>query len=111
MAVANLYYAQPVLHNIAQSFSISSGTAGLVVTFSQIGYALGLASLVPLGDIVRRRKLVPAALTLTVVGLVVCAVAPNVTVLMIASLVVGTGTVAAQLLIPMAASMTAERCV
>ena len=108
MAVANLYYAQPVLHNIAQSFSISSGTAGLVVTFSQIGYALGLASLVPLGDIVRRRKLVPAALTLTVVGLVVCAVAPNVTVLMIASLVVGTGTVAAQLLIPMAASMTAE---
>ena len=108
VAVANLYYAQPVLHNIAHSFSVSSGTAGLIVTFSQIGYALGLASLVPLGDIIKRRRLVPAALTLTVVGLVVCAVAPNVTVLMIASLVVGTGTVAAQLLIPMAASMTAE---
>lgn len=108
VAVANLYYAQPVLHNIARSFSISSDSAGLVVTFSQIGYALGLASLVPLGDIVRRRRLVPAALLLTVVGLVVCAFAPNVTVLMIASLVVGTGTVAAQLLIPMAASMAAE---
>jgi predicted MFS family arabinose efflux permease len=111
VAVANLYYAQPVLHNIERSFTISSGSAGLVVTFSQIGYALGLASLVPLGDIVRRRKLVPTALSLTVVGLVICAFAPNVTVLMLASLLVGTGTVAAQLLIPMAASMTddAER--
>jgi predicted MFS family arabinose efflux permease len=108
VAVANLYYAQPVLQNIARSFSISSGSAGLVVTFSQIGYALGLASLVPLGDIVPRRRLVPAALTLTVVGLVVCAFAPNVTVLMFASLVVGTGTVAAQLLIPMAASLAPE---
>src|SRR5487761_1899376 len=57
LAVANLYYAQPVLHDVARSFGVGSATAGLVVTLSQIGYAVGLALLVPLGDMVTRRRL------------------------------------------------------
>lgn len=48
--VANLYYAQPLLHSIARSFDVDNATAGILVTTAQIGYAVGLAFLVPLGD-------------------------------------------------------------
>ncbi len=76
LAVANLYYAQPILDTIAKSFHTSSATAGLVVTLSQIGYAVGLALLVPLGDLVSRRRLVPLVLTVTTGGLIASALAP-----------------------------------
>jgi predicted MFS family arabinose efflux permease len=105
VSVANLYYAQPVLDDIAKSFGTSSGTAGLVVTFAQIGYALGLALLVPLGDLVTRRWLVPAVLLMTAGGLVASASAPDVGVLIAVGLIVGAGSVAAQILVPMAASL------
>ena len=108
VSVANLYYAQPVLDDIAKSFGTSSGTTGLVVTFAQIGYALGLALLVPLGDLVTRRWLVPLVLTVTAVGLVVSASAPDIGVLIAVGLVVGAGSVAAQVLVPMAASLADE---
>ena len=95
ISVANLYYAQPVLDNIAKSFGTSSGTAGLVVTFAQIGYAIGLAFLVPLGDLLARRGLVPAVLAVTAGGLVVSAAAPGIGVLIAVGLIVGAGSVAA----------------
>ncbi len=105
VSVANLYYAQPVLDDIAKSFGTSSGTAGLVVTSAQIGYAVGLALLVPLGDLLTRRWLVPLVLAVTAVGLVVSASAPDIGVLIAVGLVVGAGSVAAQILVPMAASL------
>jgi predicted MFS family arabinose efflux permease len=108
VSVANLYYAQPVLHDIARSFGTSSGTAGLVVTFAQIGYAAGLALLVPLGDLLARRWLVPTVLLVTAAGLVVSAAAPDIGVLIAVGLVVGAGSVAAQILVPMAASLADE---
>ena len=108
VSVANLYYAQPVLNDIARSFGTSSGTAGLVVTFAQIGYTLGLALLVPLGDLLTRRWLVPAVLLVTAGGLVVSASAPDIGVLIAVGLVVGAGSVAAQILVPMAASLADE---
>ena len=109
VSVANLYYAQPVLENIARTFGASSGTAGLIVTFAQVGYALGLAFLVPLGDLIARRWLVPVVLVVTAVGLTVSAFAPGIGVLIAVGLVVGGGSVAAQLLIPMAASLADDR--
>ena len=105
VSVANLYYAQPVLETLARSFGTSSGTAGLVVTSAQIGYALGLAFLVPLGDLLARRWLVPVVLLVTAGGLLVSASAPDIGVLIAVGLVVGAGSVAAQLLVPMAASL------
>ncbi len=105
LAAANLYYAQPVLDDIAKDFGTGSATAGLVVTFAQIGYAAGLAFLVPLGDLVARRRLVPIVLTVTALGLVASAVAPDIGVLIGVGLIVGCGSVAAQVLVPMAASL------
>ena len=68
-AVANIYYAQPLLSTIAHDFSVSDGTAGLMVTASQVGYAAGLVLLVPLGDLLERRRLITRIMLVTVLGL------------------------------------------
>ncbi|MBV8991942.1 MAG: hypothetical protein JO372_25575, partial [Solirubrobacterales bacterium] len=57
-AVANLYYVQPLLNRIAQAMHVSDGTAGVLVTCTQVGFLLGVALLVPLGDLLERRRLV-----------------------------------------------------
>jgi predicted MFS family arabinose efflux permease len=108
LSAANLYYAQPILPSIASTFGTSSRTAGLIVTFAQIGYAAGLVLLVPLGDLLARRRLVPALLALTTVGLLVSATAPDVGILVVVSLFIGAGSVAAQVLVPMAATLAGE---
>jgi predicted MFS family arabinose efflux permease len=105
MSAANLYYAQPLLHTIAGVFGTGPARAGLIVTVSQIGYALGLALLVPAGDIVERRVLVFRLLCMTVAALVVSALAPGIAVLIGVALVVGLGSVAAQILVPLSASL------
>ncbi len=106
--VANLYYAQPLLDTIARAFDVSSGTAGLIVTASQIGYAIGLVFVVPLGDLVHRRKLVCRLLLLTTVGLALTAVAPSFAVLAIGICAVGTTSVVAQVLVPLASELAPE---
>jgi len=53
VTVANLYYAQPLLHSISTSLHVSEGSASLLVTAGQLGYAGGLLFIVPAGDIVR----------------------------------------------------------
>jgi predicted MFS family arabinose efflux permease len=108
VSVANLYYPQPILHTIATALHTSSGSAGLVVTMSQVGYAIGLALLVPVGDIVNRRRLVPAVLIVTAVAMVASAASPGITVLIALALVAGAGSVVAQVLVPLAASLASD---
>jgi predicted MFS family arabinose efflux permease len=105
LAVANLYYPQPLLPAIAASLHTGPKTAGLVVTAAQVGYAVGLALLVPLGDILARRRVVPAVLVLTAVALGLSSMASGIATLIALALFVGAGSVAAQLLIPLAASL------
>jgi predicted MFS family arabinose efflux permease len=96
------------LYTIARSFHAGSGTAGLIVTLSQIGYAIGLAFLVPLGDLLNRRRLVPTILFGTAAALAASSVAPDIGVLIALALLVGLGSVAAQILVPLAAELAAE---
>ncbi len=107
-AVANIYYAQPLLSTIAQDFSVSDGTAGLLVTASQIGYAAGLVLLVPLGDLLERRGLITRILLVTALALSATAAAPTFSVLAAALLVVGLTSVVAQILIPLASTLAAD---
>jgi predicted MFS family arabinose efflux permease len=106
--VANLYYAQPLLNTLASAFSVSQGTAGLLITISQIGYVLGLALLVPSGDLQERRGLIGVALLVTAAGLVVAAIAPSFAVFAGALALVGFTATAAQVIVPMSASLAAE---
>src|SRR5271155_5328726 len=80
-AVANIYYAQPLLSTIAHDFAISDGTAGLIVTASQVGYAAGLVLLVPLGDLLERRRLITRIMLVTVLALAATAASPSFTLL------------------------------
>ena len=106
--VANLYYAQPLLDTIARELHVSSGTAGLLVTATQLGYVGGLLLIVPLGDLLQRRKLVSRLLLLDAFALAGASVAPSFGVLAIALACVGVSSCATQILIPFASSLARE---
>jgi predicted MFS family arabinose efflux permease len=103
--IANNYYAQPLEAALSRYFDVPSSAVGAVLTLIQLSYALGLATLVPLGDLLERRKLVVGMLAVTVAGLVVVALAPTLTVLAAAAGLAALTTVAAQILVPFAASI------
>jgi predicted MFS family arabinose efflux permease len=105
--VANLYYAQPLLSAIAAEFGVSEGTAGLLVTVTQVGYAAGMVLLVPLGDLLDRRRLVARLLAVCACALVVAATAPALPVLAVALAGVAATSVVVQVLIPFASTLAA----
>jgi predicted MFS family arabinose efflux permease len=107
-AVANLYYAQPLLDTIARAFSVSNSSAALLVAVSQGGYVVGLALLVPLGDLLERRRLIAATLLITSAVLAVAAVAPTFAVFATATAIIGVTSVVAQIVVPMSSSLAAE---
>jgi predicted MFS family arabinose efflux permease len=106
--VANLYYAQPLLHTLGRAFAVSNATAGLLFTISQIGFVLGLALLVPLGDLRERRGLISQTMLVTSAALAVTALAPGVAVFAAAIAVVGFTSVMAQVIVPMSSSLSLE---
>ncbi|CAM5461854.1 hypothetical protein SANTM175S_00545 [Streptomyces antimycoticus] len=63
-AVANVYFAQPLLVTLGERFALGPGLLGAIVAITQLGYAAGLFLLVPLGDLVDRRRLIPLQLGL-----------------------------------------------
>ena len=105
LAVANVYSAQPLLESIAASLNVSPGTIGTVVTATQVGYAIGLIVLVPLGDCVNRKKLVVIQLLLSVLALTAAAFAPDLMTLLGAMLLVGLMAVVTQLMVAWAAML------
>ncbi|UUZ81261.1 MFS transporter [Paenibacillus sp. P26] len=105
---ANLYYAQPLVGPISSALGISSGAAGLIVTLTQIGYGIGLMFIVPLGDILENRKLVVVSSLLTAVILAAAAVVRSSALFLTASLFIGLGSVAAQVLVPYATHLSPD---
>jgi predicted MFS family arabinose efflux permease len=108
LSAANLYYAQPLLPAIASDLHSGSGHPALVVTSAQVGYGLGLALVVPLGDILVRRRLVPAILAVAAAALFASSFAPDLGVLLVTVGIAGVCSVAAQILVPFAASLASE---
>jgi predicted MFS family arabinose efflux permease len=108
LTVANTYYVQPLLDAIARELHAGHGATGLLVTVGQLGYAAGLVLLVPLGDLVDRRRLVTGALLVAALGLAGAALAPALGALGLALAVVGVTSVVAQILIPFAATLAPD---
>ncbi|TFY68675.1 hypothetical protein EVG20_g3466 [Dentipellis fragilis] len=104
-SVANLYYCQPLLIKLSQSFNVSYSEVSRIPTLLQAGYAVGLLLISPMGDLVRRRPLVlistlvPTALT---IGL---AATSSIVAFQTLSFFIGVSTVAAPVLIPLAADL------
>ncbi|WP_373964178.1 MFS transporter [Kosakonia sacchari] len=110
LCVANVYYAQPLLDALAQSFAISQAAVGGVVTATQVGSALALLLLVPLGDLVERRRLLLVQLLALVGALAAVALAQSAAVLLAGMLATGLlGTAMTQGLIASAASIANEQ--
>lgn len=108
--VANLYYAQPLLHEIARSFHAGAAASSLIITCTQLGYAAGLLLVVPLGDLHPRRLLTVLIFAFAALFLIVCALAPSLWLFEVASIATGCASVAGQVLVPFAADLAhAER--
>lgn len=105
-AVANLYYNQPILAAIAQSFHVNAADVGWIPTLTQLGYASGLLLIVPLGDRLEQRRLIVTMLLITAMTLFAAALSPNLISLILASYAIGTTTISAQILLPFATHLT-----
>lgn len=106
--VANLYYAQPLVGPISIDTHLPLSSAGLIVTLTQIGYVAGLLFIVPLCDLIENRRLVSASLVVVVCALVATAFTHNALLFLIASMFIGLGSVATQILVPYAAHLATE---
>ena len=106
--VANIYYAQPVVGLIAADLHLSPGSAGLIVSLTQIGYALGLLFLVPLADLVENRKLMICTSLVAAASLLLAGLSQHGSVFLALSLLIGFSSVAVQMLVPLAAHMAPE---
>jgi predicted MFS family arabinose efflux permease len=105
VGVANVYFPQAISPLIAAGLHTSPGSATLVATAAQFGYAAGIFLLVPLGDRLPHRRLVVVLLAVTGLGLLAAGTAPALPVLVVASVAVGAATVVPQVIIPMAAGL------
>ncbi|MGW5702309.1 MFS transporter [Amycolatopsis japonica] len=106
-AVATIYFAQPLLVTMGAELGIASSTVGGIVTLTQLGYGLGLFLLVPLGDLLDRRRLVAGLLTLLAIAELVAATAVNGLTLFGGMAAIGVLAVVTQLLVAFAASLAA----
>ncbi|RKH00452.1 MFS transporter [Corallococcus carmarthensis] len=107
VTVANLYYNQPLLGDIGRTLGADGSALGLVPTLTQVGYAVGMLFLVPLGDSLERRKVILLLCGCVGVALVAAGLAPSLHVLVAASFAIGVTTVVPQMLIPFAAQLAA----
>lgn len=108
LTVANIYYCQPLVVLIAKEWGLHESVAGRVTYLTQTGYALGLLLLVPLGDIMERRKQILIGTIITVMSLLLAASSANFTILQIASVLIGIFSIVPQLILPLAASLTPD---
>lgn len=107
MSVANIYFAQPLLDHLSREFGIDYSTIGILITITQIFYAVGLLLLVPLGDLLNQRRLIIGQMLLSVVALIIVGTASSSTILFVGMASVGLLAVVTQTLVAFAATMAA----
>ncbi|MEH2420457.1 MAG: MFS transporter [Nostoc sp.] len=105
VCVANVYYNQPILKDIASSFGVSEGEAGSISVLTQVGYGFGLFFLIPLGDKINKKKLILCLLTCLFCFLILMTFSQNIVEVWILSVAIGIATVSAQVILPLAASI------
>jgi predicted MFS family arabinose efflux permease len=108
VSVANIFYSQPLLDLIARTFGTTESSASIVVTVTQLGYAAGIIVLVPLGDLFDGRALASRILVVTAIAAGLAAIAPNLPIFLICSVLLGFTSVVAQIVVPFAAHLAPE---
>jgi len=108
LAIGNLYWAQPLLVRIMEGFALPAANGGLLVTATQIGYAVGIFFILPLGDFVRRKRMIAIVMVLSVIALASCALAPSFTILALSLFSMGIVTISGQVILPLAGDLSRE---
>lgn len=108
LGAATLYYAQPMLGVLGSEFHATPGAIGLVPTLTQLGYALGILLLAPLGDRFDRRRIILGKAVALTAALLTAAAAPSLGVLLAASLSIGLAATLAQDIVPAAATLAPD---
>lgn len=109
LCVANLYYCQPLLHQMQLSFNASTSEIGIVPTLTQLGYAIGILFLIPLGDRFEKRTLIVTSTILSGLSLVLFTFSPNVYIAGIMSFLIGASTMTPQFIIPFAVTIAPDK--
>jgi MFS family permease len=109
IAVANLYYIQPLLADIGRTFAVSASAMGLVFTLAQLGFATGVLFFVPLGDIGDRRRLILVMLVGASISLAGVATSRSLPLIAVAMFFVGAFSVTPQMFVPFAAPWRPQR--
>ena len=109
VGVSSIYYNQPLLMEMGHTFHTTADRVGLVATATQIGYALGLLCFVPLGDVLERRALMMRMYGAVAVALLMVAVAPTLTLLVLASAVTGMLASVTHIVLPLAPDLAGEK--
>lgn len=105
LSVASLYYSQPMLGVLAPDIGASPQSVGLLPTLTQLGYALGILFLAPLGDRHDRRRIILTKAAILFAALLLAALSPSLPTLLAASLAVGVSATMAQDIVPAAATL------
>ncbi len=108
IVVGNNYYNQPLLSLMAKDFSVSETQISLIAMLTQIGFALGLLLIVPLGDMVRRKKLILWVFVAMILALFGMVLAPNLPLLYFASFSIGFSSVVPQMFVPLTAELATD---
>lgn len=106
LAIGNLYWAQPLLVEITNGFGLPAANGGLLVTATQIGYAIGILLIVPLGDFVQRKRLITIVMGLSIVALIMCALSSSFIVLALSLFSMGIVTISGQIILPLAGDLS-----
>lgn len=99
--VANIYYAQPIVQFIAKDLNLSSDLSGLLTTFTQIGYGLGLFFIVPMADLFKSKRIIGILIGLTIISLIGALISTNGIIFLLLTTIIGIGACAAQMLVPL----------
>ncbi len=105
LIVANLYYNQPLLDQMARTFHVSEARVGQVSFITQLGYATGMFFLVPLADMVRRKRMMLFIFAFIVLSLLATAYSQSINLLVFSSFILGVSSLIPQILVPMAAHL------
>ncbi len=108
LSVATLYYSQPILGVLGTDIHAGERSVGMVPMLTQLGYALGILLLAPLGDRYDRRTIILTKALLLIVALLLACLAPGVGTLLVASLAIGLAATLAQDIVPAAATLAPE---
>jgi predicted MFS family arabinose efflux permease len=109
VSVANIYYCQPLLTEIGRSLSVSNRAIGYLPMWTQAGTALGMLSLVPLGDMFPRHKLIVTMCSVSAIAVTLMAMAPNLAAVNAAGFATGLTSIVAHLILPFAAKLAPPR--